>query len=352
MHFLKIYAPGVLLCCVIAICSLLLGTLFPVIGSPVFSILFGMSVSFMYPALLNRKLYISHRLDEVISFKNGTVYTSKKILQYAIILLGFGLNLITVFSVGLQSLTIIITTLTAAFVTAYIIGKALHLESKMVTLISIGTAICGGSAIAAASPVIDAKDEDIAHAISTIFLFNIIAVFIFPFIGHLLHLSDTGFGMWAGTAINDTSSVVAAGAIWSNTVGNNLALHYATVVKLTRTLFIIPVTLILALYISYIQKKKSNDSKSFHPLKVFPWFVIGFLATSMLATFLPVPEMLLQLFAFLGKFFIVMAMAAIGLHTQLHKLIQNGKKPILLGLCCWIVVAWSSLLMQHFLHLW
>lgn len=330
---------GILFCFLIAIPAWLLGMKFPIIGGPVFGILLGMIL-----ALLKRPA----KLDKGIKF------TSKYILQYSIILLGFEMNLFNVIKVGGQSLLVMLFTLTASFITAYFVGKAMKIDSNTTTLIGVGTSICGGSAIAATAPVIRAKDEDVAQAISTIFLFNIIAVFIFPPLGHMLGLSDTGFGMWAGTAINDTSSVVAAGASWSSGAGNNTALAFATIVKLTRTLMIVPITLVLAIYtarkISRAQALGNDDAdNNFSFVKVFPWFVLGFVLTAILNTFLPIPASVSETLVAIGKFMIIMAMTAIGLNTNLKKLLTNGLKPICLGLCCWFVVAVVSLVVQHFI---
>ncbi len=329
---------GILTCLIIAVPAWLLGKAFPIIGGPVFGILFGMILAFI-------------RRPELLD--SGIKFTSKYILQYSIILLGFEMNLFNVIKVGGQSLMVMIFTLTSSFITAYLVGKALKIDGNTTTLIGIGTSICGGSAIAATAPVIRAKDEDVAQAISTIFLFNIIAVFIFPPLGHLLGLSDTGFGMWAGTAINDTSSVVAAGASWSSAAGNNTALAFATIVKLTRTLMIVPITLVLAVYTTRKIKRESaagGDGKnSFSIVKVFPWFVLGFVFTAILNTFLPIPDGVSETLVQIGKFMIVMAMTAIGLNTNLKKLLTNGLKPICLGLCCWFVVAVVSLVVQHFI---
>lgn len=330
---------GILFCFLIAIPAWLLGMKFPIIGGPVFGILLGMVL-----ALLKRPA----KLDKGIKF------TSKYILQYSIILLGFEMNLFNVIKVGGQSLLVMLFTLTASFITAYFVGKAMKIDSNTTTLIGVGTSICGGSAIAATAPVIRAKDEDVAQAISTIFLFNIIAVFIFPPLGHMLGLSDTGFGMWAGTAINDTSSVVAAGASWSSGAGNNTALAFATIVKLTRTLMIVPITLVLAVYtarkISRAQALESDDAdNNFSFVRVFPWFVLGFVLTAILNTFLPIPASVSETLVAVGKFMIIMAMTAIGLNTNLKKLLTNGLKPICLGLCCWFVVAVVSLIVQHFI---
>ena len=159
--------------------------------------------------------------------------------------------------------------------------------------------------------------------------------------------------MWAGTAINDTSSVVAAGASWSSAAGNNTALAFATIVKLTRTLMIVPITLVLAIYtsrkIARAQASGAEEGNNFSFAKVFPWFVLGFVLTAILNTFLPISAEVSETLVMIGKFMIVMAMTAIGLNTNLKKLLTNGLKPICLGLCCWFVVAVVSLVVQHFI---
>ena len=173
--------------------------------------------------------------------RSGIGFPGKTVLQYSIIFLGFSLDLGVVARVGAQSLAVMLFTLTAAFITACLVGKALKLDTNLKILVGVGTSICGGSAIAAAAPVIQASDEEVTLSISTIFLFNIVAVFLFPALGHLMGMSASAFGLWAGTAINDTSSVVAAAFSYGDAAG-----RFATVVKLTRTLMIIPVTLVLA----------------------------------------------------------------------------------------------------------
>ncbi|WP_206458815.1 YeiH family protein [Anaerovorax sp. IOR16] len=327
--------PGIILCLILAMPAWFLGHYFPIVGGPVFGILIGIVIGFI-------KL--------PIFFETGVKYTSKKLLQYSIILLGFEMNLFHVLRVGSQSLLVILFTLTTCFLTAYFVGKFLNLDGNTTTLIGVGTCICGGSAIAATAPVIGANEEEITQAISTIFLFNIAAVFLFPALGHALSLSDTGFGMWAGTAINDTSSVVAAGLSWSNSVGNNTALSFATIVKLTRTLMIVPITMVLAIYTS--KKRKTDcDHSSFSITNVFPWFVLGFIATAIFNTFADIPVQISEGFVVLGKFIIVMAMVAIGLNTNIRKLLTNGLRPISLGLSCWFMVAAVSLLVQYFIKL-
>lgn len=319
--------PGVALAAAIAVPAWFIGKLVPVVGSPVLGILFGMLLAFWKRPQL---------LDEGIS------YTSKKLLQYSIILLGFDMNLFNVFAVGKQTLVLMAFTLTAAFLTAYFAGKLLKIDGNTKTLIGVGSAICGGSAIAATAPVIHADDEEVARSISTIFLFNVIAAFLFPFLGHAFGMSDQSFGLWAGTAVNDTSSVVAAGYTFSSAAGD-----LAVIVKLTRTLMIVPVTLVLALYTS---KKQAGTKKGGYSLrKIFPWFVLGFVAASVLNTFVALPAGVGPFLSQAGKFMIVMAMAAIGLNTNLVKLVKSGGRPILLGLICWAVLAATSLGVQHFL---
>ncbi|MDF2537229.1 MAG: putative protein family [Herbinix sp.] len=310
----------------IAVPAYFLGQQFKLIGGSVFAILLGMLLAF-----IKRPEFM----------EAGIRFTSKKILQYSIILIGFGMNLKSILDIGRQSILVMLCTISASLLTAYYLGKLLKLENNTRTLIGVGTSICGGSAIAATAPVIGADDQDIAYSISTIFLFNIIAVFIFPFLGRHFGLSDTGFGMWAGTAINDTSSVVAAGYTFSDTAGD-----YATIVKLTRTLMIIPITLFLAIYTA--KKGKSSGSQSnYNFTKVFPWFVIGFLIAAVINTLGFHPSFVPDFLNSLGKFGIIVAMAAIGLNTNLKKLISNGVKPIALGLSCWFVVSVISLIVQN-----
>jgi uncharacterized integral membrane protein (TIGR00698 family) len=332
MNFINRNYQGLLLCFLIGIAAWFLGERFSIIGGPVFAILLGLII-----ALFPRK----------DCFESGIKFTSKKILQYSIVLLGFGMNLFEIFKVGSQSLLIIVSTISTSLIVSYAISKLMNIPSNISILVGVGSSICGGSAIAATAPVIDANDEDIAKSISVIFLFNVIAAFLFPVLGNLLGLNDIGFGMWAGTAINDTSSVVAAGQTWTSAHGNDVALNYATIVKLTRTLAIIPITLILALYHS-----KKNTTTNVKLSKIFPWFVLFFLLAAIISTIFNMSPSITKPLTEGGKFFITMAMAAIGLNTNIVKLIKTGGKPIIIGLCCWISIAFVSLLMQHVLNIW
>jgi uncharacterized integral membrane protein (TIGR00698 family) len=322
-HFIA-RSSGLLLSFVLAVPAWALGSRVPLIGAPVFAILIGMILSFFKrPAVLEEGIRIS----------------GKKVLQYAIIFLGFSLDLGVVLRVGLQSLAVMLFTLSAAFATAYLVGKALRLDQNLKILIGVGTSICGGSAIVATAPVIDASNEDVTFAISTIFLFNIIAVFLFPALGHLMRMSENAFGLWAGTAINDTSSVVAAAFSYSDAAG-----RFATVVKLTRTLMIIPIALTLAFLRSRGAKAKGG---SLDMAKIVPWFILGFLAASLVRSVGLLPNAVSSDLNEVGKFGICAAMAAIGLNANPVKLLRNGVRPILLGLACWAAVALVSLAVQR-----
>ncbi len=327
--FIREYGAGILIALVIAVLAYSLGRLIPVVGGPVFGITLGILTTSVWklPAVAQK----------------GIKFTSKYILQLAVVLLGFDINAASVIRVGQQSLLVIFLTLSAAFLTAFFVGRLLQINKKLNILIGVGTAICGGSAIAAASSAINAEDQDISYSISTIFLFNVIAVFLFPLVGHLLRLSDTGFGMWAGTAINDTSSVVAAAFSFSNAAGN-----FATVVKLTRSLMIVPVTLVLA----YLTSRDHQNTQNFNFAKVFPWFVLGFLAAAVINSTGLVPTGITGSLAFTGKFLIIMAMAAIGMNTSIQAFVKAGPKALILGAATWLVVLLSSLAVQLITQIW
>ena len=342
MNFVKQKGPGLLLCLVIALPSWWLGKLFPVIGGPVFAILCGMIITLL--------------LTDKTWFQPGIAYTSKKILQYAVILLGFGLNLSEIAKVGAKSLPIICSTIATSLIISFVLSKLLKIPANISTLVGVGSSICGGSAIAATAPVIGADDEEIAQAISVIFLFNVLAALLFPTFGGAIGLSNEGFGLFAGTAINDTSSVTAAASTWDTLHGTNGAvLEYATIVKLTRTLAIIPITLALAFWRTWQVKRGSNTSSgTFDLKKIFPFFILFFVLASVittLSTSCGVPSAFFQPFKELSKFFIILAMAAIGLNTNIVKLVRTGGKPIFMGVCCWAGITGVSLGMQHLLGL-
>ncbi len=328
-NFARENGLGILIALTIALAAYFAGRIIPVVGGAVVGISLGILTTTLWKLPL--------------ASQKGVKFTSKYILQLAVVLLGFDMNTASVIRVGQQSVLVIGTTLMAAFLTAAFVGRLLKVNKKLTILIGVGTAICGGSAIAAASSAINAEDQDISYSISTIFLFNVLAVFLFPLIGHLLKLSDTGFGMWAGTAINDTSSVVAAGYSFSNAAGN-----FATVVKLTRSLMIVPVTLALAL----LTAREHPEQQNFRLVKIFPWFVLGFLAAAILNSSGWMPVYITANLALTGKFLIIMAMVAIGLNTSLQAFIKAGPRAVLLGAATWSAVALSSLAVQLIARIW
>lgn len=335
MEFIKTKGLGIILCLIIAIPSFYMGKLFPVIGGPVFAILAGM--------------VITQLIKEKSKLKAGITFTSKKILQYAVILLGFGMNLSDILSKGSQSLPIIISTISTSLIISFVMFKLMKMPSKISTLVGVGSSICGGSAIAATAPVIEASDEEIAQSISVIFLFNIVAALIFPALGSILGLSNEGFSIFAGSAINDTSSVTAAASAWDGIHASN-TLDGATIVKLTRTLAIIPITLVLAIYRS--KKAKDDAQSTFSFKKVFPFFILFFILASVITTVFNLSVEVTSPLKELSKFFIIMAMSAIGLNTNIIHLIKTGGKPILMGFCCWVGIALICLSMQGLLGLW
>lgn len=348
MKKLKSMAPGILLCLVVAAVATFLGNIeigavkLDVIGAPVFAILIGMMITLVMPDLASREM-----------FQTGIKFTSKKILQWAVIILGFTLNLATIAKVGLQSLPVIICTIATSLVVAAVLKKLLRMDAKVATLIGVGSSICGGSAIAATAPVIDADDEEIAQSISVIFLFNVLAALIFPTLGHAIGMGSEGFAIFAGTAVNDTSSVTAAASTAEGIYHSNQILSTAVTVKLTRTLAIIPITLVLAFYQMSKAKDKGNN---FSLKKIFPWFILYFVAASIITTvvgLLPTTgftaaytDCFTPAMKWLAKFFIAMAMTAIGLNTNIVKLIKKGGKPILLGFCCWVMISIVSIAVQ------
>lgn len=338
--FVKNNWIGVIACLAISVPAWFLGTLLPIIGGPVFAILIGMTIT----------LIIKDKGRAILG--NGINFTSKYILQAAVVFLGFGLNLSVILATGVKSLPIIFSTISVSLITSYALYRALHIDSKISTLIGVGSSICGGSAIAATAPVVKANDTEIAQSISVIFLFNVIAAIIFPTLGSMLGLSDEGFALFAGTAINDTSSVTAAASAWDDIHGSSI-LDEATVVKLTRTLMIIPIVLALAVVIA--KREKSASGVNVKMSKIFPWFILFFVIASVITTVgisLGLGEDFFGPLKTLSKFLIVMAMAAIGLNTDIVKLVRSGGKPIFMGLCCWICIAAASLIMQCALGYW
>lgn len=345
MEFIRKNYTGILACFGIAVPAWLLGKAFPIIGGPVLSILFGMLIA----------LFWSDKGKAAAGIK----WTSKIILQTAVVLLGFGLNLGVIFETGKQSLPIIVCTISISLLLAWALHKALRVPSDTAILVGVGSSICGGSAIAATAPVIGADDNEVAQSISVIFFFNVLAAIFFPMLGSAIGFDTSAgdaFGIFAGTAINDTSSVTAAASTWDSmwNLGSE-TLHKAVTVKLTRTLAIIPITLVLAVARAKKSAKDSGKAEGFSLKRAFPMFILYFVIASVITTVCIQAGMNADVFAplkDLSKFFIVMAMAAIGLNSNVVQLVKSGGRPLLLGGCCWIGITAVSLVMQHVMGIW
>ena len=321
MKVLK-FLSGITLSVIIAAVAVFIENLLPIhlIGGAVIAMFIGMIVN--------------HFIGKNSFFASGIKFTSKKILKFAIILLGLSLNINTILHVGKMSLVVMIFTLATCFGGGYFIGKALGLNWKLSNLISAGTGICGGSAIAAIAPTIDADDSDVAYAMSATFLFDMAMIVLFPIMGRAIGMSAEAFGIWAGTAVNDTSSVVATGYAFSEAAGD-----FATMVKLTRTLSIIPTVLTFALIQMSLKKKeavKSGENEkeiktNFSFTKIFPWFILGFLAMSIVASIFTIPAEIVATTKSVSKFLMVCALAAIGLNTSFKDMKKSGIKPMIHG---------------------
>ena len=276
MSFIQKNVKGILLCLVLAIPCWFLGQAVPVVGGPVFGILAGMLITLL--------------LKDKTQFQSGITFVSKKVLQYAVILLGFGLNLSVILETGKQSLPIILATISTSLIIAYVLHRIMHVPGKISTLVGVGSSICGGSAIAATAPVIDADDEEVAQAISVIFFFNMLAALFFPALGALLGFSTTSgeaFGIFAGTAVNDTSSVTAAASTWDSLYQlGTQTLDKAVTVKLTRTLAIIPITLVLSLIRAKSAAKDGKSSGKFSLKRAFPMFILYFIIAAVITIWL------------------------------------------------------------------
>ena len=313
MEFVKKNALGILICLVIAVPAWLLGQRFEVVGGPVFAILIGMVIALFW--------------KDQKSAKSGITYTSKKILQLAVVLLGFGMNLSSVLQVGGQSLPIIVSTIATSLIVAFALYKALHMDSNISTLIGVGSSICGGSAIAAVAPVIDADENQTSLSLATIFILNAVALFVFPVIGHWLGMGQTQFGTWAAIAIHDTSSVVGAGAAYGEE-----ALKVATTVKLTRALWIIPLSLVSALI--FRQKGKKIQ---------IPWFIFWFVVAMLVNTYCNLPTQLTHGISVAARCGLSATLFLIGGGLSIEVIRKVGLKPLVLGIILWAVISVASL---------
>ena len=322
------FVLGVTICIVVAILAILLEKLIPgeILGSSIIALFLGTIInSFFHPDWM----------------KPALKFTSKKILKAAIILLGASLSVSTIMSVGKMTFFVMVFTFAMCFGGGYFVRKLFGLNWKLGNLISAGTGICGGSAVAAIAPVIDAEDKDIAFAMSSTFLFDMIMVALYPILGKLLGMTDIAYGIWAGTSVNDTASVVASGYAFSEAAGD-----FAMMVKLTRTIAIIPTVLVFA-YVGTRMKQKElqtqSGGKKVNILKIIPWFICGFLALAIANSVGVIPVEVSGVMKGVSKFLMVSALAAIGLGTSIADFKKAGLAPMFYGITIDTLVTLTAL---------
>lgn len=331
-------APGLAVALLVAAVATVAGYGLPVVGGPVFGIVLGALIAAVLPP--------------GPTLRPGLGFAARPVLQSSIVVLGATLSLQQVAQVGGGSLPVMLGTLAVALLGAWGLGRLLRVDGDVTLLIGVGTGICGASAIAATQAVIKAKESQVAYAIGTIFTFNIVAVLAMPQLGHLLALDTHAFGLWAGTAINDTSSVVAAGYAYGGDAG-----PYSVVVKLTRSLMLIPIVMALALWTAHRHARRTApDTAAATPgrfsLRGLPWtrivplFLVGFVLASALTSVGIVPQSWHPALTTVGTFLITTALAGIGLSIRLCDMRRAGARPLLLGAGLWVLVGASSLGLQ------
>jgi uncharacterized integral membrane protein (TIGR00698 family) len=285
------------------------------------------------------------RLPQAV--RPGVGFVLNRVLRAAIILLGAGLTLASIVSLGAATLWLVLICVCVAIGLGLLLARVARLPGAVGTLIGAGTAICGGTAILAIGPLIDAADEEIAYAVTTIFTFNIIALIVYPLLGRALHLSPVAFGSWAGTAVNDTSVVVATGYVYGKLAGVT-----ATVVKLTRTLLLVP--LAFALGTTYAARRSAGSPVALSGralLEAVPWFVLGFAGMALLNSAGAFSPAMSAALTQLAGFLIVVVLAAVGLNVDLVKIRRLGLRPLGVGLALALTMAIVSLSLITLLHI-
>ena len=331
-----LFLLGILICFSVAGISVLIERLIPgeLLGASIIALFMGTIInSFFHPTWI----------------KPALKFASKRILKIAIILLGASLSINTIMSVGKMTFFVMIFTFAICFGGGYFIRKIFGLNWKLSNLISAGTGICGGSAVAAIAPVIDADDKDIAFAMSSTFLFDMVMIALYPIMGKALGMSDIAYGIWAGTSVNDTASVVASGYAFSEIAGD-----FATMVKLTRTIAIIPTVLVFAYIGTRIKQKElkaSSNGQKVNLVKIIPWFIGGFLLLAVLNSFGYIPEVASGMIKGTSKFLMVTALAAIGLGTSITDFKKAGLRPMFYGITIDTLVTLTALAVIWFMGL-
>jgi len=317
--------PGLLAAVAVAAVAAVCARFVPLVGAPVFAIVLGVVIRALVPL--------------PAACKPGLAFSARTVLQTAIVVSGFGLSLAVVARTGLGTLPVTLGTIAVALVLAPLLGRLLRTGATLRLLVGVGTAICGASAIAAVSSVIEPDEAEIALAIATVFFYNVVAVLVFPPIGHALQMSQDAFGLWAGTAINDTSSVVAAGFAYGREAGD-----HATIVKLARATLILPIVGAIALWRARAQHVAGTRIPW---RRIVPWFILWFLAAALVNSSGIIPAAWHAGIGIAAIFLISVALAAIGLQTELPRLLRAGARPLALGFLLWIAVALASLAIQR-----
>lgn len=265
-------------------------------------------------------------------FKKASSLASKYLLQLSVVGLGFGMNLFESLQSGKEGMLFTVVSVVLVLALGMLAGRYLGMRRNISYLIASGTAICGGSAIAAVAPIVNARDDEMTVSLGTVFLLNAVALFVFPPLGRLLELSQEQFGIWAAIAIHDTSSVVGAGAAYGDT-----ALQVATMVKLTRALWIIP----LAVFTMFLFKNKTGKI-------AVPWFIFFFILAMIINTYFNLPEKVTASLIFSAKKGMTVTLFLIGSGLSVAALKRVGAKPLILGVLLWVFIAASSLLVIFF----
>lgn len=310
------------------------GTIFPTLGAPVVGIIFGLILGEIY--------------GTPDTIKRGVTFCSKKVLQTSIVLLGAGMSLGQVAKIGGDGLPVMIGTLLIALVAGFLLTKALKIERQSGALVTYGTTICGASAIATMSAVMGAEASAVAVSIATIVLYNVLAAIIFPYLGQAMGMSPESFGLWAGTAVNDTSSVVAASTSYDALlaaagIAAGAAASYAVVVKLTRTLAVIPLAVLQGERERRVNPQAGLDKPWW---KLVPPFLVFFLVAAAIKTVGLIPDAWDGAVKFLAHYGTTVAMTAVGMSSSITAIRKAGWRPLVLGGVLWVIVAVSSLLLQ------
>jgi len=323
----RLLVPGLAAGVLIAAAAWALGGFAPLVGAPVLALAAG--------------VFVANAIHTPPAWRPGMDFTLKRLLRLAIVLFGATLSLNQVLRIGAGSLLVLLVTILLALSLTALFGRWLRAPSGLTNLIGVGTAICGATAILTVGPIIESKEEEIAFAVTTIFLFNMLAVIVYPLLGHVLGLSDAAFGVWAGAAIHDTSSVVAASFQFSEPAG-----QVATVVKLTRTLMLVPLALTYGVLHSYRKNRQgAGGGVRVNIVKIFPWFILWFVLAAVMNTAGVLQGPILRSASLAGRFLVVTVMAAVGLSADLRRMRAIGLRPFYVGLAASVMIAAVSIVL-------